>query len=211
MSVKVISLFEYHEDPNGIYVNTTSKADSDWQRDLSPFYLGPCPLYWDLSARIMENAWQFSKVYPEYDNDGEPTEKYFDWANKGWNSKSPQRYPMGKGKKPLYSWWDGKTYTYVEARKKIYIPLYARAVVNTKGFKHLQELYLDVCAANLGVTDSALVKTIYLKDYDAYRHEDKGMTLTDVMNNPDKKMGHAFVLMMLLTRDPAVLQTGLCA
>jgi len=27
------------------------------------------------------------------------------------------------------------------------------------------------------------------------------MTLKDVLNNPKKKMGHAFVLMMLLTND----------
>ncbi len=55
MKVKVISLFEKETDPNGVYVNTTSRSESSWQRDLSPFYLGPCKLYWDLEALVMEN------------------------------------------------------------------------------------------------------------------------------------------------------------
>jgi hypothetical protein len=199
MNIKAISLFEKTDDPNGIYVNTTSKSESDWQRDLSPFYLGPCPLYWDFISQRMENGWQYSKVYPEYDNKGEPTESYFDWAVKGWNNPNPVRYPMGKGKKPLYSWWDGKKYTYVEGRKKIYVPLYARSVVNTNGFRYIQEM----------VEDKHDNRTLYLRDYDAYRHEDKGMTLTQVLNCTEKKCGHAFVLMMLLTKDEAILQCDL--
>ena len=195
MNVKVISLFEKETDPNGIYINTTSKTETDWQRDLSPFHLGPCPLYWNLTSVRMENGWQYAKVYPEYDNNGEPTEEYFDWAITGWKNPWPVRYPMGKGKKPLYSWWGDKKYTYVEARKMIYVPLYSKAVIKTDGFYKLWSLYHS--------NDN---KTIYLKDYDAYRHEDKNMTLTDVLNNENKKMGHAFVLMMLLVKDASLKQ-----
>jgi len=200
MSVKVISLFEKETDENGIYVNTTSKAEHDWQRDLSPFYLGPCELYWDLTAQRMENAWQYSKVYPEHDDNGQPKEEYFDWANVGWNNPYAVRYPMGKGKKPLYSWWGNKAYSYVKARRHIYVPLYVNAVAMTEGFRHLLKLY-----------DESLIshKTLYLKDYDAYRHEEKGMTLTDVLDNPDKKCGHAFVLAMLLTRDQVLRECRL--
>ena len=143
----------------------------------------------------MENAWQYSKVYEEYDNNGEPSPDYFEWASYGWLTDAPIRYPMGKGEKPLYSWWDGNKYTYIEGRKNIYIPLYARAVIKTKGFKHLLDLY-----------NSSEDKTIYLKDFDAYDHKKLGLTLTEVMNKPDKKMGHAFVLMMLLTKDDALKQ-----
>lgn len=206
MNIKVISLFEPETDSNGIYINTTSRAESSWMTDLSPFFLGPCKLYWDLISKKMENAWQYTKVYPEYDDNGEPTSEYFDWANEGWNNDRPVRYPMGKGKKPLYSWWDGKKYTYVEARKKIYVPLYAKAVVKTKGFQMLKNIYDGTFEIHRPV---GKIETIYLKDFDAYRHEEKGMTLTDVMNNSDKKMGHAFVLMMLLTKDEAILQCDL--
>lgn len=204
MSVKVISLFEKETDPNGIYVNTTSRAETDWQTDLSPFYLGPCELYGGFRAMKMENAWQYSKVYPEFvGEDGKPTEAYYEWANEGWSNSRAVRYPMGKGKKPLYSVWADptKTYPYVEARKAIYIPLYARAVIKTKGFQVLLDTYNDICSLKQG--------TLYLKDYDAYRHEEKGLTLTDVVNNPNKKCGHAFVLMMLLTQDPILKECQL--
>lgn len=201
MNVKVISLFEKETDPNGIYVNTTSRAETDWQTDLSPFYLGPCQLYGDYVAVRMENAWQYSKVYPEHAHDGLPLQSYFDWAKEGWRNPKPVRYPMGKGKKPLFSWWNGQKFPYVEARKKIYIPLYARAVIKTKGFQVLLDTYNDICSLKQG--------TLYLKDYDAYRHEEKGLTLTDVVNNPNKKCGHAFVLMMLLTQDPVLKECQL--
>lgn len=45
-----------------------------------------------------------------------------------------------------------------------------------------------------------------LRDYDGYDYSAKNMSLTDVLNNPTKKMGHAFVLAMLLLDDPALKQ-----
>lgn len=195
--ISVISLFEKHTDPNGVYVNTTSKSETDWQRDLSPFYLGPCDLYQGLYSVRMENGWQFSKVYSEHiSENGEPTDEYFEWAIQGWANPRPIRYPMGKGRKPEYCFWDGEHYSYIEARKKIYVPLYAKSVQKTNGFRKLIEL-------------SKSDKNLYLLDYDAYRHENLGLTLTQVLNKPDKKMGHAFVLMMLLTNDESLNQCNL--
>jgi hypothetical protein len=42
------------------------------------------------------------------------------------------------------------------------------------------------------------VDNITIQDYDAYNHHELGMTLEDVLNNPDRKMGHGFVLAMML-------------
>ena len=57
----------------------------------------------------MENAWQYSKVYKCFlNNQNEPTEKYFEWAKNGWNSAWANRYPMGKGAIPEYSFWNGE-------------------------------------------------------------------------------------------------------
>ena len=45
-------------------VNTTSRAG--WSSDLSPFLLGPVPLYKGApieESQTMENAWQYAKVY----------------------------------------------------------------------------------------------------------------------------------------------------
>lgn len=51
--IKVISLFEKPTDTNGVYVNTTSRSSDDWSLQLSPFYLGPCDLYADFTAKKM--------------------------------------------------------------------------------------------------------------------------------------------------------------
>ncbi len=192
--ITVISLFEKQTDPNGVYINTTSKSVTQWTTELSPFYLGPCDLYGNYESKNVENGWQYSKVYDcHIDVNGNPTEDYFKWAEKGWNDSFAHRYPMGKGSIPKYSYWDGEKYGYIDARKHIYAPLYAKAVIKTSAYVKLKEL-----------VDSD--KIVYLMDYDAYRHRELNMTLTDVLNYPNKKMGHAFVLMMLLTNDSALTQ-----
>lgn len=166
-------------------INTTSRS-KDWSIGLSPFYLGPVKLYEEYTAINMENAWQFSKVYKEHvDDDNNPTEKYFKWAKEGWESDRAFRYPMGKGKKPLYSLWEGNKYEYVEARKKIYIPLYAAAVQKTDAFRKLKQVY-------------AAFGDIVLWDFDGYDHRAKNMTYQQVIDSTTNKCGHAFVLAMLL-------------
>jgi hypothetical protein len=68
-------------------VNTTSRS-CDFGRSLSPFLLGPAPLYDEMFSKTMENAWQYAKVYPEFANENDdPTEDYWTWAHAGWSSK----------------------------------------------------------------------------------------------------------------------------
>lgn len=191
----------------GIVINTTSKAEKGWEKHLSPFYLGPCYLYDNHMAKVMENAWQFCKVYKQHtDEKGDPTAAYWEWATAGWANPIPQRYPIKRGAKPEYSLWKGQKLGYIDARKQIYAPLFAEAVQKTEGWQHLIQLYhkLDI---------------IVLRDYDGYRHDlgsdETGwtgtgpMTLTDVLNCPYKIMGHAFVIKMLLTKDDALQQIHL--
>lgn len=170
-------------------INTTSRATGAdaWSRGLSPFFLGPVKLYEGAGeARNVENAWQYAKVYKRHvGDDGNPTSDYFEWAREGWGCRRAVRYPMGKGAIPEYSWWDGERLTYVEARKRIYVPLYTRAVVRTKAFEKLYELHKEL-------------DELYLWDFDGYDHVALEMTLKEVLNDPKRKMGHAFVLAMLL-------------
>jgi hypothetical protein len=159
---------------------------------LSPFKLGPCELYDGFTAKNVENAWQFSKVYPEHysEEDGIVLDSYWTWAENGWDDNYAHRYPMGKGKTPLFSIWNyTEQLTYIEARKKIYIPVYYRAVKDTEAFKTLKARYEELEAEG---------KDLYLVDFDAYRHKQLGMTYKDVINCETKKMGHAFVLAMML-------------
>lgn len=166
-------------------INTTSHSKT-WSKGLSPFFLGPCELYSDYVSKNVENGWQYSKVYPQFvDENNNPNEKYFEWAKRGWTDTRANRYPMGKGKKPLYTYWNGEKLSYVEARKKIYIPMYAKAVIKTEAFKKLKELY-----------DSSGV--LHLWDFDGYNHIKLNKTLKEVVNDPTRKMGHAFVLAYLL-------------
>jgi len=91
---------------DALVINTTSRSQG-WSRGLSPFFAGPVDLYGGYSARNVENAWQFSKVYKQHINEeGSPTEEYFEWAKRGWSDDWAHRYPMGKGAIPQYSWWD---------------------------------------------------------------------------------------------------------
>jgi len=148
----------------------------------------------------MENAWQYSKLYEVHADGLAFTEAYWDWAHQGWQNPNAVRYPMGRNRKPLGSvWWDGFKFHllgYISARKTIYGPLYAEAVQKTRTFAKLQELYEK---------EGELI----LLDYDAYDHRELNMSLIDVLNEPNKKMGHAFVLAMLLTKDKALKQMEL--
>lgn len=191
--ITIASFYQSLKNVKGKAIDTTSHS-GEWQ-ELSPFFLGPCPLYTIYVALNVENGWQFAKVYAHHNGaDGSPTPDYWTWALNGWSDKKAHRYPMGKGAKPLYSWWNGKKLDYIEARKRIYAPLYAHAVVRTTAFDELKRLH------NKG-TD------LILRDYDGYDHS--GKSLSDVLNDPKKKMGHAFVLKMLLTNDPAIKETDI--
>ena len=88
---------------------------------------------------------------------------------------------MGK-RSPAYSWWDGKRLSYVEARKRIYVPLYAKAVVKTTAFATLLGLYRDH-------------GEVVMWDFDGYETK---KTFEELLNDPSRPLGHAFVLAWLL-------------
>ena len=189
-----------------VQIDCTSGNKDEVMRGLSPFYLGPVECYDGLKSETFERAWQCAKVYPWMENaDGYPSEGYFAWrdmmwAKKGFERKIDIRFPVGKGnaRKCEYAWWkvNGtfERLKYIPARKAIYIPLYAKAVVKTEAYRRLVEL-----------RDSG--KNLMLIDFDGYNpyhphygfgSDDSVRTYKDVIHCPLLKMGHAFVLAMLL-------------
>jgi hypothetical protein len=181
----IIANFSYKIPPDAVVVNTTSRA-SGWSRGLSPFFLGPVKLYGDYTSLNVENAWQYSKCYTQYlDENNEPGPAYFDWAKKGWNKRVADRYPMGRGSKPLYSLWDGKKLGYVDARKKIYIPLYSNAVRDTIAFSKLKEVFEST-------------EFLVLQDFDAHNINVIGYDINKLIDNDKIKVGHGYVLAMML-------------
>ena len=174
---------------NANVINVTSHS-KDFGVGLSPFHLGPVDLYGDYVAKNVENAWQYAKVYERHVKNGEPTPEYFEWAKQGWENSYAVRYQMGKGAIPEYSYWNGEKLGYVEARKKIYYPLYARAASHSLAFKRLEEHYEEL---------SKQFIDLWLWDFDGFNHRKLNMSLQDVIDRPERKMGHAFVLSGMLT------------
>jgi len=165
-------------------IDVTSHAN-DVFRSCSPFFVGPVSLYDGHMAKNVENAWQYSKVYREFlDDQGDPSPAYFEWAERGWDDFIAHRRPMGH-KVPAYSFWDGQKLDYISARKRIYIPLYSKAVVKTEGYQALKQLY-----------DAG--EPLCLLDFDAYDYKTLGYSADDVINEPTRSMGHSFVLKFLL-------------
>ncbi len=184
MTVHVLPMRAHN--PYGCPEVSTVSNYSGIYMDLSPFVLGPIKEFAGAPAQNLENFWQYSKVYKcHISEDGEPTMEWYAWHHKGFADKKAHRYPMGRGAKPEYSYWHGEKLGYIDARKQIYARFYAENVVKTKSYEYLRRLYL-------------VRSEVTLRDYDAYDHIKLGMSLRDVINNPDRIMGHAFVLAMLL-------------
>lgn len=130
--------------------------------ELSPYVLR------DKEGVILENAWQFSKVYPvvdaqriplsrwqknqiiwehpreeHLDPQGEPNAAYWAWRKKGCAAPYAVRYPNGfhGRKKCLYALEDenGPHLSYLDARKAIYCRIYREEAHKTKEFKDLYE------------------------------------------------------------------------
>lgn len=166
-------------------LNVTSSGD-DFGRCLSPFLLGPVNLYHSFVSKTMENAWQYCKVYGEFvDDNNIVTQDYFKWAKNGWLSTKANRYPMGKGKKPLYSLWKGYHLNYIDARRHIYIPLYRDIVLLSPYWQRLKDFY------------ARHNRDIILLDYDIYKGKYRG-NYNSMISDEDSKLGHAYVLAMML-------------
>ena len=179
MTIHVLSKFAKTDLP---YPSIDVTSSGGMGSKFSPFLLGPVMLYDRLWSQNMENGWQYSKLYPEQ----QQAHTYFEWARAGWDNPRAVRYPAGKGAKPLFSVWAGDALGYIEARKRIYIPLYSQAV-RFYSYWPFNEL-------NQAADEQGLI----IRDYDAYDHRALGYSWDDVMNDPNRKMGHGFVLAMML-------------
>jgi len=129
--------------------------------------LGPYVLK-DDEGKIMENIWQFSKVYPwvpatkqiysRWDstviwnhpkeihidaNTGEPNDVYWAWREKGMNAKEAIRYPVGSGThraRCMHILTDkGEKLGLVEGRKQVYMKVYCALARKEESFEKLKK------------------------------------------------------------------------
>jgi len=141
------------------------------------------------AATNIENLWQFSKVWEgEVDDKGFPTREFFERRNGGWKDKKAHRYVKKGRNVPLFSYWNGEHLSYIQARKKIYCPIYAEYVKKTVAWKQLEKLLQDGY-------------NIQILGYDGYDFSSK--TLLECINDPSRPFGHELVIAsMLLNQSP---------
>ena len=222
------------------FIDCTSRC-KEFAFDLSPFYLGPVTGPDGATASTVETFFQSGKVYPCHDDNGQPTEDFFTWRNNMYSkeigelTKDELRHPnhlLGyEAHECVYfPWYDQETkkYTplnYVESRKKVYIPNYAKLVAKTQTYKALKSL-----------VDKG--EKIALADFDAYNYYDENAmkkkyesyvnkckrdhidvtytlddflnikTMKDVVNCPFIPAGHSFVVKALLQGDLEVTENN---
>lgn len=185
MKQLIIANKTYPSKDGFLEIDVTSRSIT-WSRGLSPFFLGPVQLYDGYISQNVENAWQYSKVYCQHtDCDNNPAKSYFEWAQKGWNKRMADRYPMGRGAIPLYSLWKGEKLDYISARKQIYLPLYSSAVSKTAAYTRLKNIFDE--------TDNLM-----LRDFDAHNIDVINYDIYKLLNNSSIKFGHGYVLAMML-------------
>lgn len=195
---------------------TSRNRDPQVVKDLSPLFIGPVVSSDGLVAKTFENLWQYSKVYPKIYNEdnkvvpgvdinGEPTKDFWDWRKRFFNKDGKgDRHPAFpstiRHKDCQYCvYYNNGVWehlNYVQSRKKIYVPEYAKLVVETETFKNLKKR-----------VDNG--EKIALVDFDAWNYYgpklDQTTTIKDVVNNPAFKVGHGYVIKMLLQGDIEVV------
>lgn len=212
------------------------KEHPTFANDLSPFFVGPVKSSDGVSAEIFEIFWQCGKVYPCHDNNGKPNEEYFKWRNSFYSQKECTKDLMRHTCKSIgyehkdaryfaYYDKDKKDYIplgYVDARKTVYFPEYAKLIHNTESFKYLKSLVdsgekialvdFDACNYN---EECAMQKeyTTYInkckKDKITPKLTEKEFlnikSLKDLINAPFMKVGHGCVIKALLQGDIEVV------
>jgi hypothetical protein len=166
--------------PECLKINTTS-ISTDFGKAFSPFLnQGPIKLF-GLTAHNVENLWQFSKVHPQHVG---KFREWCAWRDAGLADTKAHRYPMGKDAKPEFTYVSGLgKLSYVEARRKLYIPAYEQKL----------KLY---CTRELQTLADLLTLTdIWLFDFDGRITE---QSFEEIIEDQSNKMGHAFVIKKFL-------------
>ena len=140
-----------------IVINLTSRnPDRTFAQQVSPFYVGSVTGPDGASSDSLEIFWQVGKVFPHHDNDGKPSPSYFAYRDDMYSKKQGEipkpimRHPyreFGYEADDMLYWayWNGEKgeyerLSYLEARKKVYVPEYARLVANSEAFNWMKFL-----------------------------------------------------------------------
>jgi len=183
--------------------------------ELSPYTIK------DKNGVIMENWWQFHKIWEKVDSikqpisqydsrprwehpsevhmiDGIPTSAYWKWREKGFAHHRWVRYPNGfknhgKTKGSMYD--KNIMLDYIEARKRIYFTKYREIAIQTKQFKELKKMYNKGAKIQINEVDGPTFDVEY--PYNLCENGSIEMSprvLLDLINNPKQAFGHGYCL-----------------
>lgn len=182
---ELIVIRKYDPTPEGFKRIDVTSHNQLLNKYLSPFYLGPIISFDNIECKIMENLWQFGKVYEEHVNENnEVNDLWKKWRLNGFLDNKPHRHPY-KGK-PLFHYWNGEKLKYIESRKKVYIPAYINCVNNNKGVEYIKEELKN--------------NNIALADFDGFNFVKAGMTIEELIEDDKHIMGHGHVLYLLIKK-----------
>lgn len=208
----------------------------NFAKELSPFFVGPLMSSDGVRAEIFEIFWQCGKVYPCHDDNGKPNDAYFEWRNYFYSQTECTKDLMRHTCKSIgyehndaryFAYFDRKhgdyiPLGYVEARKKVYFPEYAKLIYNTESFKYLKSLVdsgkkialvdFDACNYN----EPCAMKKEYIAYINKCKRDKIAPTLTEIdflkitslkelINAPFMKVGHGCVIKALLQGDIEVV------
>lgn len=220
---------------------TSRNRDTAFARQVSPFFVGPVTGPDGASAPNLEVFWQCGKVFPHHDGGDGPSPSFFAYRNEMYGKlqgeipKPRMRHPyheFGYDADDMCYWpyWNStegryERLSYLEARKRVYVPEYARLVAKSSAFKQLKELVdrgekialLDFDGFNYYNEEAMKIR------YRAYLLKCKKRKVpillcekdfTDIkdmrsaINFADTPVGHAFVVKALLQGDLEVTESG---
>jgi len=163
------------------------KEHPDFDKQLSPFFIGPVVGPDGAKANVFEIFWQCGKVYPCHDDNGKPNADFFKWRDELYSKEKCSKDLMRHACKDLgYEHKDTKYFAYFDKNKNEYIPLdyiasrkqvyakeYAKLVYNTEAYKWLKSL-----------VDSG--KKVALVDFDAFNYYNENAMRNLYKNYKDK-------------------------
>ncbi len=161
-------------------------------------------------VQVMENLWQYSKIYSVDIEDGEVQESFFLRRQKGMKDPKPYRrvYPKKSSVSTVAAYWNGQVVDYLDSRK-YYCRLYEQLVLPTAAWEDLQErhqkgenLLIVGYDANTCDMNHKSIQSAYTNGEHAFGHElvrcywvvspgSKKLVLTQVLleENKDAKLG----------------------
>ena len=139
-------------------------------------------------SQTVENAWQFLKIWPDEDAWD------CDTAMAAFQSTCAIRYPRGRTTKAIGAYWGGygakvgMHIGYVEARKRIYVPLY-RELLDKPDRAPLIDLLREVASK----------QTLWIWDFDSYDINRCGMSdLIEAIDYEPRPFAHAFLVALAI-------------